>query len=374
MQSAGFEYSGMSSTPAVAPAVHHYVVMYDGNHTAAPPLVRGAVWFIADPLLARPGGLKRHMMVPTMRITREFNDATMNEKSVLLLAEATTWQRICVGDNRYVASIAVILGQTDVVATTAHIPDHPRCNIATFFDINGLRTNSAPAGSQITAAIIDGTIANIWVHPAGTTNMVVRPAIDQTYALGFLSSAAVSGDPELMVYFRVIHNAREIAIAVNGAGGAAAGFNNPFLGPIQHQQPPQQQQPPPPQQQPQPQPPPPQQPPAPAAMTAGEQRQVEMRALLDELAGLVRHNYNDRDAMNVRFQRQTNGANQHNESRFVETEIEMLHEAYDEWTAFQDIQGPTTAQVAAVRDRFQRLDGQHVGGYVPQLMVRTFST
>ena len=90
MNGPGLQYSGMMSTPTVAPDTHAMVVWTEAQPNGSEPLpiVRGGVWFVEStelPPKATPG-----QMVPTLKVSKS---PMVANPGVIVAAEAATWRK-----------------------------------------------------------------------------------------------------------------------------------------------------------------------------------------------------------------------------------------------------------------------------------------
>ena len=196
---AGLTYSGMMSTPAIAPATHPVIVWTDQTQEGLEPwpIARGSVWFIdktEGPPIGTPGQMK-----PTMKIVKRPGGITGSEP--IVAAEAVQWVRIK-NSQYYMASLAVTLAGTDVISL-----DKGPANRA--LDIVKVRGGVLPAGSPVYLQLAKhisktNVIIDCGGPPKGATPWYSSNT--QGYAmtyklLGYTSTVTRQDDPYAMVHF-----------------------------------------------------------------------------------------------------------------------------------------------------------------------------
>lgn len=170
----GPAFAGELSTPAVAPAVQRQVWKLRAVNSPNYVLRRGSAWLIAP---ARPAdkSVRVGAIVPTHVLGNvDFN----NYCGIAVLAEAAQWQQ---HGSDLLASVAVIVGGTDVAY-------NPGFELDTMF---------AP-GTKV--------LATSFICPFVTLTIGGTRGIP----IGYLSTAAISGDTEAMVYYKGV-GTREFA-------------------------------------------------------------------------------------------------------------------------------------------------------------------
>jgi hypothetical protein len=187
MNGPGLQYSGMMSTPTVAPDTHAMVVWTEAQPNGSEPLpiVRGGVWFVEStelPPKATPG-----QMVPTLKVSKS---PMVANPGVIVAAEAATWTKIY-NTTYYMASVAATLRGSDVVSL-----DTGRNHQA----IPGgavVKNNMQPPGAPVFLIGIDQAGANWQLH-------IGEPApnpYSSKLLLGYTSTSVRADDAYAMTYF-----------------------------------------------------------------------------------------------------------------------------------------------------------------------------
>ena len=195
----GPAFAGGLSTPAVAPAVQRQVWKLRAVNSPNYVLRRGSAWLIA-PAGQADKSVRVGAIVPTHVLGNvDFSDYC----GIAVLAEAAQWQR---HGSDLLASVAVIVGGTDVAYNPAFERD----------------TLFAP-GTEV--------LATTFVWPFVTLTIGGTRGIP----VGYLSTAAISGDTEAMVYYKGVgtrgfanHNAKQFTTMLypNTRGNCAVYFVN----------------------------------------------------------------------------------------------------------------------------------------------------
>lgn len=187
MQRPGLQYSGLSSTPAAAPATHPVVVWITSPSKTPDSISRGTVLFTVPGRNAPPAAPGQ--MKPTMQISTTY----VTDADAVVVAEAVNWVRIRHTAN-YMASVAIVLGGTDVVK----LPEDNKAIV--------VQDEQQPPGAPVWLfEVFSGTYsahnhrAQLWIGDDTLTDIDgVRTGVR---LLGYTSTAVTRDDPFAMTHF-----------------------------------------------------------------------------------------------------------------------------------------------------------------------------
>lgn len=200
MNGPGLTYSGMMSTPTIAPSTHSLIVWTVSSGGEPLPISRGGIWFIVEtapsPVTA-PGQMKA-----TTKIEKRPND---EGNPHIVAAEAVQWVRIKNSDY-YMASMAITLAGTDVLSLDMG-PNKKALDLVML---------TSPDGNTDADVVPPGTPVHLDIeNKAGTaqhytTLKIGHPAFGHywtlgsnftTRLLGYTSTVTRADDPYAMVHF-----------------------------------------------------------------------------------------------------------------------------------------------------------------------------
>lgn len=187
MQRPGLQYSGLSSTPAAAPATHPVVVWINSPSKTPDSISRGTVLFTVPGQNAPPAAPGQ--MKPTMQISTTY----VTNADAVVVAEAVNWVKIRHTAN-YMASVAIVLGGTDIVK----LPEDNKAIV--------VQDEQQPPGAPVWLfEVFSGTYsahnhrAQLWIGDDTLTDIDgVRTGVR---LLGYTSTAVTRDDPFAMTHF-----------------------------------------------------------------------------------------------------------------------------------------------------------------------------
>jgi hypothetical protein len=193
MDGPGLYYSGMMSTPTIAPSTHPVVVWAFSEGSEPVPISRGSVWFITEarpPPVSAPGQMK-----PTVRIKRNPPD---NTSEPIVAAEAVQWVRIKTS-NYYMASMAITIAGTDIVSFEKSPNKNNKRGFKVEMRNKGTIVDVLPAGNPV-FVFVSKTSVWLMLGTTGPGHWATSPNI-KARLLGYTSTVTTADDPYAMVYF-----------------------------------------------------------------------------------------------------------------------------------------------------------------------------